>query len=322
MSKQFPSSPGQRDEAPPAPASGKQILVTGATGYIGGSVAVALVARGHRVRGLVRNEVSGAALEHLGVQPVFGSLDDVDTLGAEARSADVVVNAASSDHRRAVDVLLDVLAGTGKALIHTSGSSIVGTTSAGEATDEIWDESIMAPDSGWEPHPYKAARVAIDRRIIGAAGREVRGVVLCNSLIYGMGRGLKRDSVQIPALTSAAVRHRAVCHVGSGENRWSTVHVGDMTDLYVRAVENDDAEGFYFVESGEASYRSITRALAERMGLAEVRSLSVEAATEEWGYNTAAFSLGSNSRVRGHRAPAELGWHPVMPSVTDWIRVC
>jgi hypothetical protein len=46
--------------------------------------------------------------------------------------------------------------------------------------------------------PGKAARVAIDRLIIDAAAGGLRSVVLCNSLIYGTGRGLHPDSVQIP----------------------------------------------------------------------------------------------------------------------------
>ncbi len=36
------------------PSSSRTVLVTGATGYLGGALIPALVARGHRVRGLVR----------------------------------------------------------------------------------------------------------------------------------------------------------------------------------------------------------------------------------------------------------------------------
>jgi hypothetical protein len=41
-----------------------------------------------------------------GIEPVVGSLDDAALLQAEARAADAVVNAASSDHRGAVEVLI------------------------------------------------------------------------------------------------------------------------------------------------------------------------------------------------------------------------
>ena len=54
-------------------------------------------------------------------------------LAQAAQAADVVVNAASADHKGAVVALLDALAGSGKPFIHTSGSSIVGTRARGRA---------------------------------------------------------------------------------------------------------------------------------------------------------------------------------------------
>ena len=83
-----------------------KIFVTGANGYIGGSVASALIADGHKVRGLVRSKERADAVAAHGVDPVIGSLDDADLLQAEARAADAVVNAASSDHRGVVEALI------------------------------------------------------------------------------------------------------------------------------------------------------------------------------------------------------------------------
>ena len=75
-----------------------QIFITGANGFIGGAVASALIADGHTVRGLVRSQAKGDAVAACGVEAVVGSLDDAALLQAEARAADAVVNAASSDH--------------------------------------------------------------------------------------------------------------------------------------------------------------------------------------------------------------------------------
>ena len=102
-----------------------QIFVTGANGFIGGAVASALIADGHTVRGLVRSQAKADAVAACGVEAVVGSLDDAALLQAEARAADAVVNAASSDHRGAVEALIAGLSGSGKPLIHSSGSSIV-----------------------------------------------------------------------------------------------------------------------------------------------------------------------------------------------------
>src|SRR5581483_3163570 len=103
------------------------VFITGAGGYIGGSVAAALVAQGHAVSGLARSDATAAALRERGVTPVRGTLEDADILMKAAQDADVTVNAASADNRGAAEALVKALAGSGKTLIHTSGSSIVGT---------------------------------------------------------------------------------------------------------------------------------------------------------------------------------------------------
>ena len=68
------------------------IFLTGATGYIGGSVAARLVAAGYRVRGLVRSRESAALLATRGIDTVLGTLDDADLLTGEARASDGVIN--------------------------------------------------------------------------------------------------------------------------------------------------------------------------------------------------------------------------------------
>jgi uncharacterized protein YbjT (DUF2867 family) len=75
-----------------------QIFVTGATGFIGGSLARRLVENGHRVHGLVRSRDKAHLLEQSGIQPVVGTLDDDAVLTEAARQADAVIDAASADH--------------------------------------------------------------------------------------------------------------------------------------------------------------------------------------------------------------------------------
>ena len=162
------------------------VFLTGATGFIGGAIAHRLMQSGHRVRGLVRSPEKAAGLQALGVEPVPGDLSDTVLLAREAKAADAVVNAASSDDRPAVEAFLDALAGSGKPFLHTSGTSVVADDARGGwASDRIHDE-----DTPIEPLPDKAARAAIDRLVVDAAGRGVRSIVLCNSLIYGTGPGL------------------------------------------------------------------------------------------------------------------------------------
>ena len=288
-----------------------QIFITGANGYIGGAVASTLIAYGHRVRGLVRSKAKADAVAAYGVEAVVGSLDDAALLQAEARAADAVVNAASSDHRGAVEGLIAGLAGSGKALIHSSGSSIVADLAMGEPSDRIFHEATPI-----EPHADKAARVAIDRLVLGASG--IRSVVLCNSMIYGDALGPPARSVQIPALVAQAKASGVARYIGRGLNRWSNVHIADVAALYALVITRARAGTFMYVESGEEALGEIVRAIAARLGLGAAQSWSAEEAIAAWGRNMAVFSLGSNSRIRG-KAAADLGWSPRRRSVTQWI---
>lgn len=291
------------------------IFLTGAAGYIGGSVAARLLAGGHRVRGLVRKPDVAARLAALGIEPVPGSLDDADTLMREARACDAVVNAASSDHAGAVQALVAALEGSSKLLLHTSGSSIVGDDACGSrGTETVFDEEGPLVVS-----PAKQPRRDIDLQVLGAASRGVRAVVICPSLIYGIGRGLNPNSVQVPFLAANAREHGAVQVVGEGLNVWSHVHIDDLVELYRLALADAPAGAFYFAENGEASFREIGNALARRLGLPGVEALPAEVAAERWGESRARYSYGSNCRVRAKRARRELGWAPRHDRLIDWI---
>jgi nucleoside-diphosphate-sugar epimerase len=296
-----------------------KIFMTGASGYIGGSVAAALLEAGHSVRGLVRSAERAAQVRALGIEPVLGSLGDAAVLAQAVREADAVINTANSDDRASVEAMLPALSGSGKCFIHTSGSSIVGDMSAGRRGDKVYED-----DTPLQPLPGKAARVAIDRLVLGSVSDGVRAVVICPTMIYGRGRGAHAESIQVPRLIALARKYGVARHVGAGENIWSNVHIDDLVPLYLLAVDRAPAGAFYYAENGENSYRELAEAISRMLGMGgRTLPMPIDEAVAELGESGAQFSFGSNSRVRAVRARRELGWSPkARPLVEEIERGC
>lgn len=292
-----------------------KIFLTGANGFVGGSVAHHLIAQGHSVRGLLRDPQKVGRLQAQGITPVIGSLDDRQLLIDEARQADAVIDAANSDHAGAVDAFIEALRGSGKLLIHTSGSSIIGDDALGNTLSEhIFDE-----DTPFIIEAPKQARYDIDLRMMAAADQDIRSVVICPSNIYGVGHGLTDHSFQLPFLMARARETGVMRIVGAGVNRWSNVHIDDVAQLFLLAVEKAPAGAFYFLENGEASFIDMAAALARRMNLGAVQSWPAEEAEQHWDPMHVHYTFGTNSRVKAKRARAELGWAPRHASILDWI---
>ncbi len=292
-----------------------KVFLTGASGYIGGSVAAALRGAGHHVIGLVRSAQKAEQVRSLGIEPVSGTLDDGALLARQARDADAVIHTADADHRAAAESMLAALAGSGKAFVHTSGSSIVGDQAWGEPSDKIYGD-----ETPFEPGPGRAARVAVNHVVLAAARNGVRAAVLSPSLIYGTGRGAHRDSIQVPRLIALARKSGVARHVGRGENLWSNVHIDDLVDLYLRALERAPAGASYYAENGEASMRKVCETISRALGYAgRTHGMSKEEAIAEFGEGPAAYTYGSNSRVRATRARRELGWAPRRDALLDSI---
>jgi nucleoside-diphosphate-sugar epimerase len=283
-----------------------KILMTGASGYIGGTVAASLVKAGHSVAGLARSEGSAAKLRAHGIEAVRGELSSHGIVREAARRADAVINCADASDPFVVAAIIEGLAGSGKAFLHTSGSSVIGDKAAGKASAKI-----HAEDTPTEPLPEKIQRVAVDRAVLAAAAQGLRSAVLCPSLIYGEGRGANPDSIQVPSLIRQAVKSGIPRYIGEGANIWSTVHIDDVAEVYLLALQGAPAGSFYFIENGEASLKSIVESIARLLGgKRSAQSWGIDEAIAEWGPQAAWFSLGGNSRVSAAKARSTLGWKP------------
>ncbi len=293
-----------------------KVFVTGAAGYIGGSVAAALMGAGHRVSGLVRNDERAAQVRSRGIVPVLGTLDDGALLAQCARTADAVIHCADADHRASVAALLNALRGSGKTFLQTSGSGIVSDGANGERGDAVY-----ADDTPVRPVPAREARVALNRDILATAQHGVRPIVIAPTMIYGRGTGTNPNSIQVPKMMALARKAGVAKVIGRGENIWSNVHIEDLADLYLAALDRAPAGAFYYAENGECSMQQIAQAIAGVLELGATASMTQAEAAAEWGEGPARWSFGSNSRVRAVRARSELGWAPHRPGLLASIEL-
>src|SRR5438132_697879 len=109
-----------------------RVFVTGASGFIGSAVVSELVDAGHQVVGLARSESSAEAVEVAGAHAHRGDLENPESLRAGAASADGVIHlafnhdfadymGAAETDRRAIATLGEVLAGSDRPFVVTSG---------------------------------------------------------------------------------------------------------------------------------------------------------------------------------------------------------
>ena len=128
-------APVEASQVPPT-AKGRTVFLTGATGYIGGTVLqklLSLPTPPSLITTLVRDPKKAELIQKLDVagvkmQPIVGSLEDLDKLRQAAEEHDVVISTANCDDLNGVSAMLDgmkrrkVKTGQMSLLIHTSGT--------------------------------------------------------------------------------------------------------------------------------------------------------------------------------------------------------
>jgi nucleoside-diphosphate-sugar epimerase len=292
-----------------------KIFVTGATGYIGGSVAERLAASGHTVLGLVRSREKALPLKERGIDPIVGTLDDWGVLTDAAHAADAVIHAASADHPGSVLTLVAALERSAKPLIHTTGSGIVADSAGGEYASS----AAVTEDTYFEPVPFRRPRIEMSRLVREAGiSKGIRAVVICPTMIYGAGRGMQPDSDQLPKLIALSRQLGAGVYFGKGLNRYSNLHIDDLVELYMLVLDKAPGGSFFFAENGDASFKEIAEMVSHALGFGgKTVSLSVEDLVRQYG-EAGRYGVTSNSRVSALNA-RRLGWSPKGPSLAEYL---
>ncbi|MFF5178822.1 SDR family oxidoreductase [Micromonospora sp. NPDC000316] len=289
-----------------------RVFVTGASGHLGSAVVPELLSAGHEVVGLARSDTSAAAIEKLGATARHGDLSDLDVLREEAAASDGVIHlafrhdlmlngdlaAAARADLDALTALADVLAGSGKPLVGTSGTAMLAT---GGIVGRSGTERDIFP-SGY--------RIDAENFVADLASRGVRSSIV--RLAPTVHSSLDHNGF-LTIIIASARRHGYAAYVGEGANRWPAVHTLDAADLYRLALEKAPAGSRLHGAADEGvPFREIATAIGRNLDL-PVRSISSDLADAYFGF------LGPFAQLDNPTSSAItrdlLGWTPTRPGL-------
>ncbi|RSD10624.1 SDR family oxidoreductase [Amycolatopsis eburnea] len=287
------------------------VFVTGGSGLTGPAVVTELIAAGHTVTGLARSDVSAARLESLGATPHPGSLEDLDSLRTGAAAADAVLHMAfggdftdledmTRRDRTAIEALGQVLVGSGKPFVSTSGTLVMPAGRESTERDE--------PDAAG----LAAFRIAGERACLDFAGQGVRAsVVRLAPTVHGPG-----DQGFIAWLVDTARKTGQSAYVGDGTNRWPAVHRLDAAVVFRLALEGAPAGSVLHATAENVPFRSIAETVGRGLGLPVV-SLTPDEAAGHFVSPFIAKAYGTDAPVSSTLTRELLGWSPRHASLLD-----
>ena len=283
-----------------------KVFVTGATGFIGSAIVPELISAGHQVVGLARSEAGAKSLAAAGAQVHRGDLEDLESLRSGAAMSDAVIHTAFNHdfskfaencemEKRAIEALGDVLAGSDRLLLVTSGVALLAPGRAATEAD------APAPVSASFPRTSEAT----------AAALEARGVRVSVVRLPQVHDPVKQGLVTY--LINVAREKGVSAYIGDGLNRWSAVHRLDAARLYRLALENGSAGARYHAVAEEGV---AMRAVAEVIGRGlkvPVVAKSAEEAAEHFGWMV--MFAGLDMPASSAQTQELLGWHPTGPGL-------
>jgi nucleoside-diphosphate-sugar epimerase len=278
-----------------------RVFITGAAGFIGQATTKELIANGHEVVGLARNDANVETLKKLGAKVHRGSLEDAESLKNAAKDADGVIHLAfihdftkfaenGQIDKRAIETIGEVLAGTDKPFVVTSGTGFL-------APGRLATEDDVSPAGEGVPRVSEAAAFAF-------AKRGVRVSAIRLPQVHG-GEG---KAGFVGFLYEAARQKRVSGYVGDGHERWPSAHRNDVAVLYRLALEKGRAGAAYHavVEEGVP-----TRAMAEVFAkVLNVPLVSIKAEDAQAHFGFIAMFAGLDIPASSAKTRAELGWTP------------
>jgi nucleoside-diphosphate-sugar epimerase len=278
-----------------------RVFVTGAAGFIGTETTKELIANGHQVIGLARSEENVGTLEKLGAKVHRGSLQDLESLTRGARDSDGVIHLAfihdftkfaenGAIDKTAIEAMGDVLAGTSKPFIVTSGTGLI-------APGVLITEEMRRDSS---PHVLRVSEQAG----LAYASRGVRAMTIRLPQVHGA----DGKAGLITYLVELARQKGAAAYVGEGTERWAAAHRQDVSRLYRLALEKGTTDGIYHAVGEEGvPMRQVIEVIGRALNVPIVSIKKDEAGDY---YGPLAMFAGLDMPASSALTQQRLGWTP------------
>ena len=283
-----------------------RIFVTRATGFIGSALVPELITAGHSVLGLTRSEAGAEALRAAGAEVLHGNIEDLDSLRNGAANSDGVVHLAFNhdfskfqknceDDRKAIEAIGEVLLGSNRPFVVTSGTAIAANIDGKPSTED-------GPTAPWNP------RAASEAAVKGLTARGVNTSVVRLAQIHDT-----RKQGLVPYITAVARQKRVSAYIGDGANRWPAAHVSDTAHLYHLAVEKAEPGAIYHAVGEEGiSMKTIAEALGRGL---KVPVISIKPEEVEAHFGWLAMFAGHDMPSSSAITQQKLNWKPTGPGL-------
>jgi nucleoside-diphosphate-sugar epimerase len=243
-----------------------RVFVTGGTGFVGSHVVEKLVDEGHEPLCLVRETSDTDHLDRLGVDTYVGSLAEVETMRGAIEEADAVIHIAGVIKVRDFDDFYRI---NGEA---TGELAALASEANPDLARFVYVSSVSAqgPSDGPEPRPHDAQPEPVSHygkskllgeERLGEFVAQIPVSIFRPPPVYG-----PRDYEMLAAFKMAKYGLAPV--YGDGSGYLSLIHVHDLADAIVTAIEVDHRSGAVFaIDDGEVhTWKSLTSKFGEAMG--------------------------------------------------------
>jgi nucleoside-diphosphate-sugar epimerase len=285
------------------PLSNATVLVTGATGFIGGRLAERLVVEhGATVRALVRNFGRAARLARFPIELVQGDLCAAESIDRAVAGCDYVFHCAygsdgQDDARRVVNaqgtrnVLEAALRHGVTRVVHTSTVTVYGNTPDGPL-----DETAPRVKTGFA---YGDSKIEAEQTALGYVTRGLSVAVVQPTVVYGpFGTTFTIKPLQM-------MKSGRVILVNGGDGLANLVYVDDVVSGMIVAALHAAAHGESFILSGPepTTWRAFYAAHEAMLGHPATISMTPEEALQHFHGGDGARSTLAGQVLKALRHP-------------------